>query len=346
MSSSSEKSKSAKPLFNAQVLVLTATIWGVMALLFFLLFSVSLPGEGRPLWYSIGTYILEQGAFLFAAFVCLRNGVSSQIVSGRNVWLNIGAGMACYFIGNLLFGLWELYWKLDVAVSPGDLFYILSYIFMSIGMFLAVKSRRLNLEWWQWGVTVVIATIGIAFAVWLSYPFEMGTTPEPTPSPTVQAEASPSPASPSPAASPQNGATPEAAPAEESAAADTDATSETEPPGWVLALETQLDPLGPPLNLAYVVLDVALLIIATLLLLAFWGGRFSQSWRMIAAAAFSLYIADMWFKYADRTIPDYESGDLLEVFWIFSGILFAIGAILEFDVSTRASRRGGRRRST
>jgi hypothetical protein len=38
---------------------------------------------------------------------------------------------------------------------------------------------------------------------------------------------------------------------------------------------------------------VALLIIATTMLLAFWGGKVSLSWRMIAAAAFSLYIADM-----------------------------------------------------
>jgi hypothetical protein len=30
---------------------------------------------------------------------------------------------------------------------------------------------------------------------------------------------------------------------------------------------------------------------------------------MIAAAAFSLYIADMWFKFAQR--PNYQSGDIL-----------------------------------
>jgi hypothetical protein len=115
----------------------------------------------------------------------------------------------------------------------------------------------------------------------------------------------------------------------------------------VIQLGEVLDPYATPLNLAYVVLDVILLVVATLLLLAFWGGRFSQSWRMIAAAAFSLYIADMWYKYAENKIPNYESGDLLEVFFVFTGIFFAIGAVLEYDVSTRAStsrrsrRRGG-----
>jgi hypothetical protein len=91
--------------------------------------------------------------------------------------------------------------------------------------------------------------------------------------------------------------------------------------------------------------DVLLLIIASTLLLAFWGGRFSQSWRMIAAATFSLYIADMWFKYAGANIPDYQSGQLLEVFFVFSGVLFGIGAILEHDLSTRSRRTPGRRRN-
>jgi hypothetical protein len=97
-------------------------------------------------------------------------------------------------------------------------------------------------------------------------------------------------------------------------------------------------------NLFYVVADVFILIIATTLLLAFWGGRFSQSWRMIAAAAVCLYIADMWLKFATSSLygsQAYQSGGLLEVFWVFSGVLFGIGAVLEFDLSR--SRRGRRR---
>jgi hypothetical protein len=52
---------------------------------------------------------------------------------------------------------------------------------------------------------------------------------------------------------------------------------------------------------------------------------FAQSWRMIAAAVFSLYIADMWLKYAENHIEKYQSGSLLEVFSVFSGVLFAMG---------------------
>jgi hypothetical protein len=52
----------------------------------------------------------------------------------------------------------------------------------------------------------------------------------------------------------------------------------------------------------------------------------------------------MWTKYAAAAEVQYESGGLLEVFYVFSGVLFAIGAALEYDVSSR-SRRGGRKRA-
>jgi len=117
----------------------------------------------------------------------------------------------------------------------------------------------------------------------------------------------------------------------------------TTAPDWVLKLEEILAPIEAPVTLLYTVLDVALLIAAATLLLAFWGGRFSQSWQMIAAAAFSLYIADMGFKYALDKVANYESGGLIEVFWIFSPVLFGIGAALEYDLSTRTTRRSRRR---
>ena len=94
----------------------------------------------------------------------------------------------------------------------------------------------------------------------------------------------------------------------------------------------------------YIIGDIILVLMATTLLLAFWGGRFSLSWRFIAAASLCYYIADMWFNYAVSYIPDYRTGSLPEVFWIFSGCLFAIGAALEYDLSTR-SRRASRRRA-
>ncbi|RAQ44359.1 hypothetical protein B9S53_09100, partial [Arthrospira sp. O9.13F] len=121
---------------------------------------------------------------------------------------------------------------------------------------------------------------------------------------------------------------------------------ESTAPDWVLAVDAKLEPLGFWLNLFYIYGDVVLLILATALILAFWGGRFSQSWRMIAFAIFSLYVADTYFKWSDSRVEiEYESGNLLEVFFVFTGILFVIGAVLEYDISTR-SRQSRRRRTS
>jgi len=339
MSSSLEKEKSSfgiQSLLTSQNLVYLGIAWGVISLLFFLLFSISVPGEESPFWYLVGTYILELIPFLTAAILCFRNWRSPQIASGRNVWLGIGLGTICWFVGGLLFGWWELYLKLEPDVSPADLFYIFFYLFVSWGMILAVIPRRLNLEIWQWLTVAGIALAGIALAIWVFI-----STPE------VAEEANiliPS----SDIEQVQAAVEPKAILVQASSTAspttETAAVSEHEPPSWALALDKTLQPLGKYVNLFYIVGDVFLLVIASTLLLAFWGGRFAQSWRMIAAAAFSLYISDMWFKYAEASSVQYESGGLLEVFFVFSGVLFAIGALLEYDVSSR-SRRAGRRRS-
>lgn len=284
-----------------QYLVLMGICWAVLALLFFLVFSVQVPGQTRPDWYKNMTTVFEVVAFLWAAILCFRNWRSPQIVSGRSVWLLIGLGMLSYFIGGVVFSYWETVLGIEPDVSPADIFYVLTYVFLILGMGLAVSSRRLNLEVWQWGVITIIAALGILIAWWIS------------------------------------------------AGAGTTYVTSAETanvPGWAKSLEAILAPLKSFLDWFYVVSDILLLIIAAMMLLAFWGGRFSQSWRMIAAAAFCLYIADIWFKYAtSRPGTTYESGGVLEVFWIFSGILFGIGAALEYDLSSRSRNRGmGRRR--
>ncbi|WP_448563264.1 hypothetical protein [Trichothermofontia sp.] len=309
MSRSANKSSShAKSFLSVQVIVAISIAWAVIALLFFLLFSTPTPTENGELvraeWYQNGTYFLEWGAWLGAGVLCLRNARSSQIISGRNVWSCIGFGTLSYLVGNIFLGIWELGLGLKPNVSPADIFFISAYVLISVGMVLAVTSRRLNLVSWQWAVVALIALVGIVIAWFISMP--AGTVlPD--------------------------------------AAVSAPTTEVSQSPAWALALDERLQPLAQPLALFYVVMDVLLLIIASMLLLAFWGGRFSQSWRMIAAAAFSLYIADIWFKYAANANPNYQTGDLLEVFWIFSGVLFAIGAALEHDVSLKASRRSRRR---
>ncbi len=357
---SSSISKTA-PKSAVQTIVFAEILWAVVALLFFLLFSVPDPGQTRSTWYSYGTSIFEIVAFFSAAILCFRNWRSPQIVSGRRVWIGIGLGMLCYSIGSLLFTFWETYLGRQADVSPGDFFYIPTYLFLGWGMLTAFVDRRLNLDFFQWMIVGAIAAVSIAFATWLTLtpntdkaaffgiePVMAQTVPakptpkasiapakavQPIPVKAIPASSSPSP---TPVVTPRNlnKIAPEAP-----KGLETD-----DAPEWVVSVETTLAPLKPFLDYFYVLADVFILIIATTLLLAFWGGRFSQSWRMIAAAAFSLYIADMWFKYATTRLDNYQSGGIVEIFWVFSGVLFGIGAALEYDLS-RSRRATGRRRA-
>lgn len=282
---------STKSLFSTQNIVIASFSWGILALLYFLLFSIEVstgpndPGK-RAQWYLIGTNIFEALAYLQAGILCLRNWRSPQIVSGGNVWLAMGIGMLSYLLGGIFFGYTEIVLHEDPFPSIGDIFFVITYLFVGIAMILAVASRRINLEAWQWIIILAIAVSGSAIA-WL-----------------ISKE-----------------------------------TAKAKVADWAIQI-------APALNWFYVVMDVLLLIIATALLLAFWGGRVSLSWRMIAAAAFSLYIADMWQKYATTSIENYQSGGILEVFYVWSGVLFGVGAVLEYDASLNRSRRERGRKRT
>jgi hypothetical protein len=326
---------------TTQAIILAAVAWAIIAALFFLLFSVPLPGQGRPEWYGITTYLLENIAFLGAGLLCFRNWRSPQIVSGRTVWLAIGLGMFSFFIGNLLLAYWEIGLGKDPDISPGDFFFIATYLFLGWGMLLAVISRQLNLNPLQWLLLAGIAVLGIAIAYFINAaPVPEDAMIDEVPVPTEQViEASPDTAAPGavdPATAPDLAG--EAAPGDTAAETPEDSTV----PAWAIAIDNALAPFANVAAWLYIVGDILLVVMASALLLAFWGGRFSLSWRFIAAGAFSFYIADMWFNYAITFIEDYQTGALPEVFWIFSACLFAIGAALEYDLSTR-SRRSRRR---
>lgn len=286
---------SSKSWLSLQTIILIAIVWSVLALLSALFFSVPVAdAQGvfrRSEGYVISTYIFQAVAYLGAAILCFRNLLSPSIMSGRSLWLGIGFGMLSYLLGNLILAYWELILKQEATnVSPADLFFIASYLFIGGGMVSALTGRRLNLERWQWGLVAVIAIFGISLGIWVS-----------------------------------------------TSATATSAVANV--PGWAAVLEDSV-------ALFYTVADVLLLIIATMLLLTFWGGRFSQSWLAIALAVFSLYIGDVWFSYAQNHIENYQSGALLEVFWVFSGVLFAVSAALEYEISSRSRReKRGRRRA-
>ncbi len=320
MTSSVDNPSESQSWPASKTVIIAGIVWGVLSLGFFLL-SVLQPEVEETMWYLWGTYVAECVPFVAGVALCYRNWQSPKIASGRNVWLGIGLGILAYFIADVMFGFWEIYWELDPEVSPADLFYMVFYISLGVGMVLAVLSKRLALALWQWITLGVIALAGTALAVWIAIaqPAVAIELPEPI-APGIEIVLADEPDQP-----------------EQSAPAHP-------VPVWIDHLQETLVQFSAPINSFYIISDVALLIIAVMLLFAFWGGTFARSWQMIAAAALAKYLADMWFKYA-ATQPDYASGGFLEVFFVFSGILLAIGAALEFEISSRP-RKSRRRRAT
>jgi hypothetical protein len=338
---------------NSGLPLLLLAVWGFLAFVFFLLFSIPDPSTGYPEWYSWGTAVFELVAFFTASLLCFRNGFSPQIASSRSVWLFLGLGMGFYFVGNIFFIFWESILKRSADVTPGDLFYIVTYLCLALAMGLAIFNRRLNLEPVQWAIVAIITAVGVLIATKLQLDTPLAKKASLWVEPTkVELLAEVSPLGNSLFAQ----ATPKPAPALKPAAKKTPAAkavpvkaepaeaAEIPAPGWVKAIEDGLQPLKPVLSLFYVAMDLILLVGSTILLLAFWGGKFAQSWRMIAAATFCLYIADVWFKYATDHIKDYQSGSFLEVGWVLCGVLFGVGAVLEYSVS-QARRNTSRRRA-
>jgi len=329
----------------APIIILLGIAWAVVAVLFFLFFSAPTPDGDKPGWFLVGITVLETGAFAGSSIICARNWRSGQIVSGRNVWLAIGLGLLSYVCGNIFFFLWGNVWGLDPAVSLGDFFYLISYVCLGIGIIQAVLPRRLNLEPPQWLIIAGVGLAGVVLAYFLNYqvlgdeaaPAE-ASVPVQAAAPTATAETPSAPTAAEANGSPAETTTPEAATPEEPAA---DASTA---PAWVQQLDAAMEPLASVVSLLYVLGDCLLVVLATTLLVAFWGGRFSQSWKLIAMAAFFLYIADMFFAYAvNREI--YQEGSLWEVFWTLSAVFFGLGAAVEYGVSTRSRRSVRQRRA-
>lgn len=283
---SARKSSLSQSVFSTRNIILANLGWGIFSLLYFMLFSAKIQNghglEKRAEWYLIGTYILEAVAYLSAGILCLRNWHSSHIVNGRKVWLAIAIGMFSYFIGGIIFDYIEIILNKEELFSQADIFFIITYLFLGAGMILAVASRKIKLENWQWMIVLAIGAFGSSLAWLISNAGQEKTV--------------------------------------------------NNVPAWQENIASILDWF-------YIISDVLLLMIATALLLAFWGGRAALPWRMIAAAAFCLYIADMWYKYATNSISNYQSGEIIEVFWVWSGVLFGMGAALEYDASLNRSRR-------
>jgi hypothetical protein len=106
---------------------------------------------------------------------------------------------------------------------------------------------------------------------------------------------------------------------------------------WVNQFDRFLQPFAQTFNLFYIMADVVLIIIATILSLGFWGGQLGKTWQIMAQAIACFYIADVRWAYLAKT-TGYTSGDFSEIFWIAGILQLGIAAAVEWENSYRVKR--------
>ncbi|MEL6856155.1 MAG: hypothetical protein AAFO83_13735, partial [Cyanobacteria bacterium J06607_13] len=265
-----------------------------------------------------------------AAALCWRNAVNPDILSGRGVWQAIAVGLVAYALGDTTVILWRSLWGVSAAVALADVFYAVSYLFLAIGLFQAVLPRRITLNLPQTLGISMAGVLGIVLASWIAFQ-------------------APSSASLAGEVAAEGGATTgsvfsvEAIRVEsKGVAAGAVVNAERRVPPLVATIERRLSPLTTHIGLLYVVGDCVLVVIAVALLVAFWGGTYSEAWKLVALAGLCLYVADMFLIY-EVGQGSYRQGAFWEIFWILSALFFGLSAAVEHGVSDRIKRQVPRR---
>ncbi|MEM9088656.1 MAG: hypothetical protein AAGC93_07915 [Cyanobacteria bacterium P01_F01_bin.53] len=319
--------------------------WALLSVGVFLLWGAPISGD-RSDWFPLVVSLLKVGAFLISTMLCWRNAQASDILSGRTVWQAIAAGMAFHALGDITLIIWRSVWGITSAVSLGDVFYGASYIFLAIGFLQAVLPRPINLNPLQ---TIGIASagvVGILLACWINFyapsPDASSVTTGATSTDIVLHNLNTSSSNTSSAEATDISAQVVAT----DAAAPSDTPSETPPessaPAIIQLINERLSRVTGYIGLVYVVGDCALVVMAIALLVAFWGGTYSEAWKLLALAALCLYVADMFLIYTVGQ-GSYRPGSPWEIFWILSALFFGMGAGIEHGISAQMQQRRPRR---
>ncbi len=316
----SQKLRRWEYLWRGQNLIYWAFAWAGLSIFTYIFFGGAAQSTDRPFLYRIFTaYILQNIPTVCAGLLCLRNGFSRRMISGKHVWLLVGIALLAYFLGNIFFSSWELVWHLNSTGSLGDPFFVIFYVCMGLAMLSAIVSKRVQLKLYQWAIVLGVSIYAATILMWILKPAAASTPVIPTATAVSQAQT----VATSTFTTPSTPSTPEIP--------QPDSASKSTAPDWVMFFDGIFKPYGQTLNSFYVWCDIGLFAMAIVMVLAFWGGRLSNAWQIYAQAITCYYIADMWFAYAGNQIKDYQGGFMLEVFWILGAIQFAVAAGDEFE---------------
>jgi hypothetical protein len=208
--------------------------------------------------------------------------------------------------------------NIDPTGCFADLFYSIFYITAPLCIAALTLNAKIKLKIYQWAIVFIISGLALSYTIWTmiapANAIESSLPNAINNPPAIIALASPSP---------------ESSPTVEPPREDAEALAAA--PEWVRTTEVWFKPLAKVFALTYVFADVVMLFFATISIANFWGKRGIHSQSAIAWAAICFYVADTWYNYATSHIDDYQTGFVLEVFWVLGMILFGVSAAIEFN---------------
>jgi hypothetical protein len=145
------------------------TTWSLtllfVAMLTYALFSFLDAGLDRPLWFRVSTYLFLSLASGFSALLCLRNGRSQTMPSGRLVWQLLGWGSISGTIAQMLMLFWEQVLLLRPDISPADPFFVGFYVLFALALGLLISRQTITLNWQQGAVLFGLSALAIWVAI-------------------------------------------------------------------------------------------------------------------------------------------------------------------------------------
>lgn len=305
--------------------ILACGVWGLMTLL---LFGLHAAFDILPIGFPIVVSLLKMGAFSLAAVLCWHNSTNPEILSGRSVWQAIAAGMICFVLGDATVMLWRSLWDIQSTVALANVFYGASYLFLAIGLFQAVLPRQMTLSVWQTLGIGIPGVLGIVIASWITFQ---------TPTADITSELTRTGLASVEVISDGRRATKTV-----QNTSQENVSKGSDVPMIVQTVERRLGRVTKHFGLLYVAGDCVLIVLAAALLVTFWGGTYSEAWKLIAMAGLCLYVADMFLIYQQGQ-GAYAQGAVWELFWVLSALCFGLGAGVENGISTRMKERAPRR---
>jgi hypothetical protein len=157
-------SSPAKLFSSFGLVIWIGIIWASIAF-----FSTLLLVEGEMLWWrDRAIYFMTGVAGLGASWLCLRNWLLPKIISDRRLWLCLGLGSIAQIIVSFISIFGDSIRQDNLDASIIYLFRFISYIFLVLGILLAIGLRSLSISAIQLSLLAGLTMLLLGLALLIS----------------------------------------------------------------------------------------------------------------------------------------------------------------------------------